>query len=175
MTGEESGCHLRSQAIAGRPQGGAARCCGPAFAAFAAETPGHARNGGRCTKKTDRALSTAARPQSDPDNRAPSGMRNSMSGSFETEIRLRYPSKSQNENCCGSTPHLPAEKQHATTKARQESPRQPSKPRHDRCQPRSHHPIKAQRKPPNHVTMLSMNPPARAQSARQNACSLNPR
>lgn len=26
-------------------------------------------------------------------------MGNSMSGSFETEIRLRYPSKSQNENC----------------------------------------------------------------------------
>ncbi len=74
-----------------------------------------------------------------------------------------------------SPPHLPAKKQHATTKARQESPRQPSKPRHDRCDPRSHHPIKAQRKPPNHVTMLSMNPPARAQSARQNACSLNPR
>ena len=43
MTGEESGCHLRSQATAGRPQGGAARCCVPAFAAFAAQTPGHAR------------------------------------------------------------------------------------------------------------------------------------
>lgn len=27
-------------------------------------------------------------------------MGNSMSGSFKTEIRLRYPSKSQNENCC---------------------------------------------------------------------------
>lgn len=26
-------------------------------------------------------------------------MGNSMSGSFKTEIRLRYPSKSQNENC----------------------------------------------------------------------------
>ena len=43
MTGDESGCHLRSQATAGRPQGGAARCCVPAFAAFAAQTPGHAR------------------------------------------------------------------------------------------------------------------------------------
>ena len=42
--GDESGCHLRSQAIAGRPQGGAARCCAsPAFAAFAAEMPEHAR------------------------------------------------------------------------------------------------------------------------------------
>ena len=29
-------------------------------------------------------------------------MGNSMSGSFETEIRLRYPSKSQNENCWGA-------------------------------------------------------------------------
>ena len=43
MTGDESGCHLRSQATAGRPQGGAARCCVPAFAAFAAEMPEHAR------------------------------------------------------------------------------------------------------------------------------------